>query len=93
MSDILRQYGMVDRLKKLIDIIENTIDRPMTKEEYKAIKEFPLFDDVKQFWVNHLTSAGYDEYRKSDSQGRYGKWNIYQDIYKRYNTSLYKAMK
>lgn len=79
-------------MRKFADIVENGIKQELTHEEYKFIKSFPLEESVFDFWTEHLTVEGWREYTKANSQGRHGKWGVYQELYRKYKSPLAKLL-
>lgn len=83
-----------EKMRLFADLFEGkqSFDRAMTHEEYKFIKEFPVYEYIQEFWNNHLTPQGFKEYRNANSQGHYGKFAVYQKLWEKYNNPLARML-
>lgn len=66
--------------------------RMLTKDEYRIIKAGDWLNQ-HDFWIMHLTEAGYNMYSRASSEGQRGKYHHYCRIWEIVQTPLFKAMK
>lgn len=80
-----------EKAETLSQLFSQVESRPMTKVEYRFVKEVEWITQQK-FWKAHLTKEGFEDYRNLPSRGIHGKYEGYVNLWNLHHSPLMRAL-